>query len=140
MKLAQVRAERGAVQERRTDLGRSIAARALWRGGMLAADYAAVRERVRARAPAGAHSGQMTELHSVAARGYTAHVLYDPVAGVYRAQAVGLVRDAIGAEGASVEKAAVRFWRAVERYLADCAAEGRAPEPPPSSSGILTTG
>lgn len=44
--LAQVRAERGAVQERRSDLGRAIEARALWRGGMLAADYVAVRLRV----------------------------------------------------------------------------------------------
>jgi hypothetical protein len=85
------------------------------------------RLRVERQRAAEAHAPTYPVIH----KGYIAAVAHDPDAGVYRARAVGLVRDEIAAEGATAHDAAMRFWRAVDDYLGECAARGRAPERPP---------
>ena len=91
----------------------------------------APRARLMARLRVERQRAAESHAYPVIHKGYIAAVVHDAAADVYRARAVGLVRDQIAAEGPTAREAAMRFWRAVDRYLADCAARGRAPEPPP---------
>ncbi len=70
-------------------------------------------------------------------KGYVARVEYDPRDEIFVGCVLGLV-DSVTFHGASVAELALDFHAAIDAYLADCAATGRQPEPPPAEA-VLTS-
>jgi predicted HicB family RNase H-like nuclease len=71
-------------------------------------------------------------------KGYAARVEYDPRDEIFVGRVLGIV-DSVTFHGSSVDELASDFHAAIDQYLADCAATGRKPEPPPPASQALLT-
>jgi predicted HicB family RNase H-like nuclease len=69
-------------------------------------------------------------------RGYSARVEFDPRDGVFVGRVLG-VRDSISFHGETVAELIGDFHSALDHYLTDCSAQGRAPDKPYSGRMML---
>ena len=69
-------------------------------------------------------------------KGYTARVEYDPRDDIFVGHVLG-IEDRITFHGATVATLRRDFRAAIDHYLADCAARGRAPQKPYSGKILL---
>jgi len=69
-------------------------------------------------------------------KGYTARVEFDPRDNIFWGKVLG-VEDNISFEGNTVARLTQDFRNAIDHYLADCAATGRAPQKPASGKLML---
>ena len=69
-------------------------------------------------------------------KSYTARVEYDPRDEIFIGRVIG-IQDLITFHGATVGRLRHDFRAAIDHYLADCAARGRAPQKPYSGKILL---
>jgi len=75
-------------------------------------------------------------MNAMTHKGYTARVEYDPRDEVFVGRVLG-VEDRITFHGTTVAALRREFQAAIEHYLADCTARGRAPQRPYSGKILL---
>lgn len=69
-------------------------------------------------------------------KGYTARIEFDPRDSIFWGKVLG-TEDSITFEGDTVVKLTQDFHNAIDNYLKDCAATGRAPQKPASGKLML---
>jgi predicted HicB family RNase H-like nuclease len=75
-------------------------------------------------------------MNAMTHKGYTARVEYDPRDEIFVGRVLG-IEDRITFHGAAVATLRREFQAAIDHYLADCTAQGRAPQRPYSGKILL---
>jgi predicted HicB family RNase H-like nuclease len=75
-------------------------------------------------------------MNAMTHKGYTARVEYDPRDEIFVGRVLG-IEDRITFHGATVATLRREFQAAIDHYLADCGARGRAPQRPYSGKILL---